>query len=447
MLSTTTRPQLQQRGLFRGKSTRCFVSTSRRASGLSDGDETSDSTPLSGSPRAGGSAWPYDDEDAIPGGYDPAEMEDDYDLPDGSYLTDYDDVPAQSSFGARVKKRPRKPRAPFPRQEVFTSQEIDQDPDPSIDDEIPVAQSSFGNSLDSQTPQPTQDEPQPISVWDYSPSPASTIDIPSPDPVALPNQPQQQKQEMTLEQMEQQLEDLKSEIYAQNNQKEFNINSPRQVSEVLFGEPGQSTNKEVLEAMGGAGNRMADLIIKYRQMSRKIKRYNKKEETKSSGTLVSDVGVVNSTSVKLDADPLLLVDTSAYIFRAYYSMPPLHRSDGMPIGAVMGFCNMLNRLLLDQMVDGDRPRLVLVFDPEGSSFRKDLYGEYKANRPECPMDLVPQFELVKEAAKAYGIPRVEAESYEADDVIATLATMASQQGIDTHILSGDKDLMQLITPK
>ena len=247
--------------------------------------------------------------------------------------------------------------------------------------------------------------------------------------------------------MEQQLEDLKSEIYAQNNQKEFNINSPRQVSEVLFGEPGQSTNKEVLEAMGGAGNRMADLIIKYRQMSRKIKRYNKKEETKSSGTLVSDVGVVNSTSVKLDADPLLLVDTSAYIFRAYYSMPPLHRSDGMPIGAVMGFCNMLNRLLLDQMVDGDRPRLVLVFDPEGSSFRKDLYGEYKANRPECPMDLVPQFELVKEAAKAYGIPRVEAESYEADDVIATLATMASQQGIDTHILSGDKDLMQLITPK
>ena len=108
---------------------------------------------------------------------------------------------------------------------------------------------------------------------------------------------------------------------------------------------------------------------------------------------------------------------------------------------------MLNRLLLDRMVDGDRPRLVLVFDPEGGSFRKDLYGEYKANRPECPMDLVPQFELVKEAAKAYGIPRVEAESYEADDVIATLATMASQQGIGTHILSGDKDLMQLITPK
>ena len=145
-------------------------------------------------------------------------------------------------------------------------------------------------------------------------------------------------------------------------------------------------------------------------------------------------------------DPLLLVDASAYIFRAYYSMPPLHRADGTPIGAVLGFCNMLNRLVLNRLISGERPRLVLVFDPIGKNFRHDLYPDYKANRKECPMDLKPQFALIREVAKAYGINELEADGFEADDVIATLVTMAMKEGVDCHILSGDKDLMQLITP-
>lgn len=112
----------------------------------------------------------------------------------------------------------------------------------------------------------------------------------------------------------------------------------------------------------------------------------------------------------------------------------------------MGFCNMLNRLVLNRLVEGDRPRLVLVFDAKGRNFRHEMYQDYKANRAECPLDLVPQFDLIREAAKAYGIPEIEAQGYEADDVIATLATLALEEGIDTHILSGDKDLMQLVTP-
>jgi DNA polymerase-1 len=128
-------------------------------------------------------------------------------------------------------------------------------------------------------------------------------------------------------------------------------------------------------------------------------------------------------------------------------MPPLHRKDGMPVGAVLGFCNMLNRLVLSRMLEGERPRLVLVFDSKGKTFRHDLYDEYKANRKECPMDLIPQFDLIREAAEAYGIQQIEASNFEADDVIATLATMALKEGVDANILSGDKDLMQLITPQ
>jgi len=99
------------------------------------------------------------------------------------------------------------------------------------------------------------------------------------------------------------------------------------------------------------------------------------------------------------------------------------------------------------MLEGKCPRLVLDFDAKGKTFRHDLYDDYKANRPECPMDLIPQFDLIREAAKAYGIQQLEAPNFEADDVIATLATMALQEGVDTNILSGDKELMQLITPQ
>lgn len=107
---------------------------------------------------------------------------------------------------------------------------------------------------------------------------------------------------------------------------------------------------------------------------------------------------------------------------------------------------MLNRLVLNAMMKGDRPRVVLVFDAPGKTFRHGIYQLYKANRAEAPVDLIPQFALVREVAKAYGIAQLEAPQYEADDVIATLATMAVKEGLDTNILSGDKDLMQLVTP-
>lgn len=106
---------------------------------------------------------------------------------------------------------------------------------------------------------------------------------------------------------------------------------------------------------------------------------------------------------------------------------------------------MLNKLLLNSMLDGKQPRVILCNDAGGGTFRNDLYQEYKANRPEAPIDLLPQFDLIYEAAEAYGIVQVKAPGYEADDVIATLSQQALAQGLSVDILSGDKDLMQLIT--
>lgn len=111
----------------------------------------------------------------------------------------------------------------------------------------------------------------------------------------------------------------------------------------------------------------------------------------------------------------------------------------------MGFCKMLNSLLLNRMLDGEQPRLVLCFDAKGKTFRHELYDKYKANRAAAPMDLVPQFDLVRQAAKAYGICQIDAQRFEADDVIATLACRAVEEGVDANIMSGDKDLMQLVT--
>ena len=249
----------------------------------------------------------------------------------------------------------------------------------------------------------------------------------------------------SLDQLLARLKELEQAIYTKNNGKKFNINSPKQVSTILFGNADQSTNKDVLETMGGAGNIMADLIFQHRQRKQEIKRMERKETVASSGKTVTAFSKTVSETETNSNDPLLLVDASAYIFRAYFSMPPLHRGDGMPVGAVMGFCNMLNRLILTRMLAGESPRLVLVYDAKGKNFRHDLYPEYKANRPERPMDLIPQFDLIREAATAYGIPGMEATGFEADDVIATLATLALAEGIDTHILTGDKDLMQLVT--
>ena len=137
-------------------------------------------------------------------------------------------------------------------------------------------------------------------------------------------------------------------------------------------------------------------------------------------------------------EPLLLIDASAYIYRAYHAIPPLHRTDGTPTGALHGVCRMLQNLLLPRLLKGERPRVVLAFDFKGKNFRHDAYPEYKANRGPCPEDLVPQFALIREASEAFGVVRVEAEGYEADDVIATLTRRALEEGVDVDILSGDK---------
>lgn len=267
----------------------------------------------------------------------------------------------------------------------------------------------------------------------------------------------------TLEFLEQQLSSVQDEIYELNNGETFNINSPKQVAKVLYGpnEMKESTNKDVLEALAGAGNKIAEKVLLYRKIKSDIKRNKFKQERiederrakeerqqheedekslHGSGTFRK-----NKLGVR---DPLVLVDASAYIFRAYYSMPPLHRQDGTPVGAVLGVCNMINRLILTRSIRGDRPRFALIFDGvrKRKSFRHELYEEYKSNRPPCPVDLVPQFDLVRDAAIAYGIPCLEANGYEADDVIATLSTMALEDGVDVNIVSSDKDLMQLVTP-
>ena len=145
---------------------------------------------------------------------------------------------------------------------------------------------------------------------------------------------------------------------------------------------------------------------------------------------------------------LYLIDASAYIFRAYHALPPLTRaSDGLPVGAVSGFCNMLWKLL-EELKGGERPtHFACVFDKSSYSFRNDLYPEYKANRDAPPEDLRPQFLLVREAAIAFHTHALEQEGYEADDLIATYARQAEAKGARVTIVSSDKDLMQLVTDK
>jgi DNA polymerase-1 len=291
-----------------------------------------------------------------------------------------------------------------------------------------------------------------------------------------------------IDTLTQQLEHLSAQLYELNDGIEFNIGSPKQVAKVLFGEDdqGSSTNKDVLEAMASAGNVMAENIYKWRKVSSQRKRELKRIEQMEKGDRKNDyygnlarrdtrqnssVDTKESTQVtdeikffetieeedeQDEAPPvketvsnretLLLIDASAYIFRSYHAMPPLHRADGLPTGALHGVCRLLQSLLLSQLLKGDRPRVVLVFDSKGDNFRHELYPEYKANRGPCPEDLIPQFDLVKEAASAFGILQVEAEGYEADDVIATLSRMALDVGMNVDIMSGDKDLWQLVTP-
>jgi DNA polymerase-1 len=144
-------------------------------------------------------------------------------------------------------------------------------------------------------------------------------------------------------------------------------------------------------------------------------------------------------------DHLYLIDGSGFIFRAYHALPPLNRkSDGLPTGAVSGFCNMLWKLLEDSKA-GDRPsHLAVIFDAGRASFRNDMYTEYKANRSAPPDDLIPQFPLTRDAVRAFGVSCVEKAGYEADDLIATYARLAREAGAKVTIVSSDKDLMQLI---
>ena len=146
-------------------------------------------------------------------------------------------------------------------------------------------------------------------------------------------------------------------------------------------------------------------------------------------------------------DHLYLIDGSGYIFRAYHALPPLTRkSDGMPIGAVNGFCNMLNKLLQDTK-NSDRPSyFAVILDASAKTFRNKIYPEYKANRSETPEDLIPQFPLIRKAVRAFNVPCVEMEGYEADDIIATYARQAEAAGAKVTIVSSDKDLMQLVSP-
>lgn len=150
------------------------------------------------------------------------------------------------------------------------------------------------------------------------------------------------------------------------------------------------------------------------------------------------------TPLNKSVDPhrLYLVDGSGFIFRAYHALPPLTRSDGTPVNAVLGYCTMLLKL----MEDANAGSMAVIFDAGRKTFRNEIYPDYKANRDSPPEDLVPQFDLIRQATRACGRPCIEQQGYEADDLIATYARLACERGIDVTIVSSDKDLMQLVRP-
>lgn len=140
-------------------------------------------------------------------------------------------------------------------------------------------------------------------------------------------------------------------------------------------------------------------------------------------------------------DSICLVDGSGYIFRAFYALPPMTRPDGTPVNAVYGFINMLMNLIKENACQ----HIVVIFDAKRKNFRNDIYAAYKENRKETPPDLVPQFSLIRQAVEAFNIPWLEMEGFEADDLIATYARIATKKGWHTRVISADKDLMQLMT--
>ena len=146
-------------------------------------------------------------------------------------------------------------------------------------------------------------------------------------------------------------------------------------------------------------------------------------------------------------DHVYLIDGSGYIFRAYHALPPLTRpSDGLPVGAVHGFCGMLWKLLRETGELSPPTHMAVIFDYSARTFRNEMFDGYKAHRPDVPEDLVPQFPLIRDAVKAFNVSCLEQQGYEADDLIATYACQAVDAGADVTIVSSDKDLMQLIQP-
>src|SRR5437763_5959015 len=144
-------------------------------------------------------------------------------------------------------------------------------------------------------------------------------------------------------------------------------------------------------------------------------------------------------------DHVFLVDGSSYIFRAYHALPPLNRkTDGLQVNAVLGFCNMLWKLLREMKPDERPTHLAVIFDKSEKTFRNELFSRYKANRPPPPDDLRPQFTLIREAVRAFDIPCLEQGGFEADDLIATYVRHACHAGASAIIVASDKDLMQLV---
>jgi DNA polymerase I len=137
-----------------------------------------------------------------------------------------------------------------------------------------------------------------------------------------------------------------------------------------------------------------------------------------------------------------LIDGSGYIFRAFHALPPMTRPDGTPVNAVYGFTNMLMKLIDDTETE----YIAVIFDSARQTFRNDIYPDYKAHRPPPPEELVPQFDIIREAVQAFNVPAIERPGFEADDLIATYARLAAAQGAAVTIVSSDKDLMQLVGP-
>ncbi|MDG2242877.1 MAG: DNA polymerase I [Rhodospirillaceae bacterium] len=144
------------------------------------------------------------------------------------------------------------------------------------------------------------------------------------------------------------------------------------------------------------------------------------------------------------ADRLILVDGSGYIFRAYHALPPMTRADGVPVNAVYGFSNMLMKLMDDLLDKNETELIAIIFDAGRITFRNEIYPDYKANRDETPEDLLPQFDLIRDATRAFNVACIDMKGFEADDLIATYARLGKEQGLKVTVVSADKDLMQLV---